>query len=44
MKKGLEEALATAFKRFEAEMPERVAVLGGSEGALNALLAGDGRP
>lgn len=43
-KQGLEEALATAFKQFEAEMPERVAVLGGSGGALNALLAGDGRP
>lgn len=44
MKRGLEEALARAFEEFEASMPERIAVLGGSDSALDALLAHGNQP
>lgn len=44
VKQGLEKELEGAFKQFEASMPERVAVLGGSDSALGALLARGGQP
>lgn len=43
VKQQLEAALARGFAEFEASMPRRVEVLGGSDAALGALLAHQAR-